>query len=266
MFRIRQITLALSMAMASMLFASTPEFQSCYRITGVNGTTNSWRITGDILNTAPLGFGASDATNNDLVFCYCSNGDIDVYRVTNIVSVSFNILTCDVVYHENGTPRAGQPQAGYQIISRTNVYGVAYLPSLTFDPCPEYLQNGARNINLKVMMSNLTETTVSKKFVMTYVGEQTVNAGSTILPYSNVRVANTNTSVIALGNPQIQTNGVSDGAIMYLRGASTNIGIQITNGAGVLTDCNLGFLLKSNDVMQLVFMSGQWAEIKRVDQ
>jgi hypothetical protein len=258
--------LAMALIAASALWASMAEYQATYDITGINGTGSSWRVVGVVGNDGIQGFSASDAVVNDLVFCFCANGDIDAYLVTNIVSVSFNTLTCDVVYMENGTPRSGQPEPGYQIICRTNANGIAYLPSETYNTIPEYLRNGARNLNLQIVNSNLMEQTASKRFVSIYSGEQVVNAGGTITPYGNVKVSNTNTATITLGVPQIATNNVSDGMMMYLRGATNSNGIQITNGGGLRMDCGLNFLLKSNDVMQLVFMDGAWTETKRVDQ
>jgi hypothetical protein len=106
----------------------------------------------------------------------------------------------------------------------------------------------------------------SKKFVATLSAEQVVNAGGMITPYSNVKVNNTNGVTIALGNPQVATNGVVDGTIMYLRGSAGTGGIQFINGNGVATDCELGFLLKPEDTLQFVFMDGKWMEVKRIDK
>jgi hypothetical protein len=107
---------------------------------------------------------------------------------------------------------------------------------------------------------------IAGTIVLANSGEQVLNDGGTITPYSNVKVNNTNGVTIALGNPQVATNGVADGTIMYLRGATGTGGIQFINGNGVATDCELGFLLKPEDVMQFVFFSGQWTEVKRLDK
>ena len=137
--------------MAGVLLASQPLFQGQYEITGVDGNTNTgFRLVGKFEDASLLGWGASDATTNDLIFCYSSFGDLDLWKVTNIVSVSGANLTVDVEYNETGVPRAGAPQAGYQIMCRPGYDGYAsFIPSLTFGSFTEYLQNGARNLNLK---------------------------------------------------------------------------------------------------------------------
>jgi microcystin-dependent protein len=131
--------------------ASQPLFQGQYSITGITGDTNTgWRLIGTFDDASLLGWGAADAATNDLIYCYSSYGDLDLFKVTNIVSVAGINLTVDVIYNETGVPRAGAPQAGYQIMCRPGYDGVAsFIPSLTFGQFSEYLQNGARNLNLK---------------------------------------------------------------------------------------------------------------------
>jgi hypothetical protein len=107
---------------------------------------------------------------------------------------------------------------------------------------------------------------IANTIVLANSGEQVLNEGGTITPASNIKVNNTNGTVIALGNPQIATSGVLYGTVMYLRGATGTGGIQFVNGNGVATDCELGFLLKPEDVMQFVFLGGKWTEVKRVDR
>jgi len=133
------------------ILASTPLFQGQYEITSVNGATNTgWRLIGVFDDASLLGWGASDCLSNDVIYCYSSYGDMDIYLITNVVSVVGAALTVDVVYNETGTPRAGAPQSGYQIMCRQGFDGVAsFIPSLTFGQYTEYLQNGARNLALK---------------------------------------------------------------------------------------------------------------------
>ena len=106
----------------------------------------------------------------------------------------------------------------------------------------------------------------SKLFVATYSGEQIINAGSSIVPHSNVRLNNTNGVLVTLGNPQIITNLISDGTTMTLRGATGTGEIKFVNGNGMAMDCALGFLLKPEDVLQFVFLDGKWTEVKRIDK
>jgi hypothetical protein len=150
------IVLGLTM-LAGTIFASVPLFQGRYTISGITGDTNvGWRVIGKFEDSSLLGYGASDASIGDVIFSYSSFGDADEFRITNIVSVTGLNLTVDVIYNEVGIPRAGAPQPGEQIMCRKTTNGLAYLPSLSFDSYPEYLQNSARNLNLKYALTNAT--------------------------------------------------------------------------------------------------------------
>lgn len=130
--------------------ASQPPFRGQYEISGIDGNTNTgWRLTGVFDDSSLLGYGAVDATNGDLLFHKSSFGDLDIYRVTNIVSVTGINLTIDVAYNEPGTPRSGGPEAGYAILARPITNGV--VPRLSGASYQNYstdLMNDAININL----------------------------------------------------------------------------------------------------------------------
>jgi len=119
--------------------------------------------------------------------------------------------------------------------------------------------------NLNVGGSVVASSVEAKDFTMTYAGEQTLTNGATITPYSNIKVDNAG-GLITLGNPQIGTNGISDGAMLVLRGAAGTGGIQLTNGNGVALNCTQSFLVEENDIMDFLFFDGQWSEIKRIDK
>jgi len=105
----------------------------------------------------------------------------------------------------------------------------------------------------------------AKDFVMTYSGEQELTNGATITPHSNVKVDNTG-GVITLGNPQIETNGINDGMVLVMRGATGTGGIQLTNGNGIALNCTQSFLINEYDVLNFVFIDGVWQELQRIDR
>jgi len=110
-------------------------------------------------------------------------------------------------------------------------------------------------------------TLIANAVVLSGNTEQIVNDGSTIVVASNVKICNTNESGITLGDPQIETNGILDGMIMYVRGSTNSSGgINFVQGNGVMLDCEQGFLLKPEDILKFVFFDGKWVETKRIDK
>ena len=137
-------------------FASQLPFGGTYDVYSVSGATNTgWRLIGTFADDSLLGYGAADCVTGDVVLCYSSAGDDDLYIVTNVVSVSGPTLTVDVIYDEAGTPRVGAPEAGRLIMGRQGADKVPYTPSLTFGAYPEYLLNGARYLFLKYAIDNI---------------------------------------------------------------------------------------------------------------
>ena len=127
--------------------ASQPIFHARFDILGSTSLDSNvaFRVTGDVMDESPLGYSIADVAINDYVICDTPYGDIDRYRVTNIVSKIGITLTCDLRYDEPGYPRWEDVGAGYQIICKSSDLDVLYIPSLTWGLINEYLQNGARN-------------------------------------------------------------------------------------------------------------------------
>ena len=127
--------------------ASEPPFQASYNILGYISIDSNvaFRVIGDIVDDSPLGFSIYNVATNDYVFCNTPNGDIDRYRITSIVNITGNVLTCDIRYDEPGYPRYEAPGSGFQIICNESAVGAIYIPSLTYGLITEYLYNGARN-------------------------------------------------------------------------------------------------------------------------
>ncbi|MFC1453550.1 hypothetical protein ACFLQL_00030 [Verrucomicrobiota bacterium] len=122
-----------------------------------------------------------------------------------------------------------------------------------------------KNIN---NIASMTSTGIAnfKTIALNYSGQQELNSGDTISPYSNIKINSTNSGVITLGDPQILTNGIADGSIIFIKGADATEGILLTNGQGILTDCELSFLIKPNDVIQFMYLDDKWVEIERIDK
>lgn len=238
--------------------ASEPSLNVPYQITAVDVVSNGWfRLQGWVHDASQLGYGAPDVATNDYVIVQSGiYGDVDLYRITNIWSQADGWLVCDVVYAEDGTPRAGQPESGFQEISRDG-----YLYSTTFGGPSEYLQNGARNLFYKIMDNRVAA--IETNFAASV--EQVLTNGATIQVYGNIKISTTN-DLVLLGNPQIETNGISEGKQIFVRGAIVTGGIMFTNGAGLALDCCQSFLFGTNDVMTFFFSDGLWVETKRVDR
>ena len=148
------------------VYASTALFQAVYVVKGIDTLdTNSWRVIGDVIDSSPLGYGPSDVGTNYIVYCWTEYGDVDEYKITNIYARSNLSLTCDVVYDQEGTPRAGAPTPGNQIICDSST-----LPSITYG-VHESLQNGARNLK-EMSLTNLASdaSTWSSHYATNLVG------------------------------------------------------------------------------------------------
>lgn len=146
---------------ASVAIASQPLFQGWLLITGVDGDTTTWRVTGTYFDYAMVGFAAGDCAAGDVVYSGSRWGDSDLFLITNVYYSAGNDLIVDVVYDEIGTPRAGAPQPGLQIICRRDVDGVDSIPSASVGQSYEYFENEARTLNLKyaikVAATNITD-------------------------------------------------------------------------------------------------------------
>ncbi|MFA7333526.1 MAG: hypothetical protein WC130_04440 [Kiritimatiellia bacterium] len=258
---IGRLILILAMS-ASVAGASMPLLNVPYQVTAVDALTNGqFRLQGWVHDGSQLGYGAPDVATNDYLINHAqTTGDIDLYRITEIWSQADSWMVCDVIYVESGTPRAGQPEAGYQEISRSG-----YLYSTTFGGPSEYLQNGARNLFYHMLDGRVTGVETGKLDKFSATAEQVLTNGATIAYYGNALVSTAN-ATITLGNPQIQTNGVSEGSLMFLRGAAVTGGIMVTNGSGVALDCRQSFLIGTNDLMSFFFTGGAWVETRRIDR
>jgi hypothetical protein len=242
--------------------ASMPSLNVPYQITAVDALTNGlFRLQGYVYDASQLGYGSPDVATNDYVIVQGGiTGDIDLYRISNIWSQADSWLVVDVAYAEDGTPRSGQPESGYQEISRNG-----FIYSTTFGGPSEYLQNGARNLFYKMLADRMVGVETGKLDRFSPSAEQVLTNGATIQYYGNVKISTEN-ALTLLGSPQIQTNGVTDGSVMLLRGASVTGGILITNGVGVALDCRQSFLFSTNDFMSFFFNDAVWYETKRIDR
>jgi hypothetical protein len=254
----RRIASLLLMSICVALMGSMPLLNVPYHITSVDAMTNGlFRLQGYVYDVSQLGSGAPDVATNDYVIVQGGiTGDIDLYRISNIWSQADSWLVVDVAYAENGEPRSGQPESGYQEISRSG-----YLYSTTFGGPSEYLQNGARNLFYHLLDDRVAA--IETNFDAT--AEQVLTNGATIQAFGSVKIS-TADALIVLGSPQIQTNGVSEGKQMFGRGAAVTGGIMFTNSAGVALDCKQSFLFSTNDFMSFFFSDGVWVETKRIDR
>jgi len=149
----RRIASLLLVLICVALMGSMPLLNIPYQITSVDALTNGlFRLQGYVYDASQLGYGAPDVATNDCVIIQGGiTGDIDLYRISNIWSQADSWLVVDVAYAEDGAPRSGQPEAGYQEISRDG-----YLYSTTFGGPSEYLQNGARNLFYRLLATRVT--------------------------------------------------------------------------------------------------------------
>jgi len=259
MWLLKQIGLIIfAVMLATTVMASKPLLNVSYQIAAVDVLTNGlFRLQGWVYDWSQVGYGASDVETNDYIVNRSQIwGDIDLYRISNIWSQADSWLVCDVEYAESGTPRAGQPEAGNQEISRDG-----YLYSTIFGGPDEYLQNGARNLFYHLLDERVAA--IETNFAASV--EQVLTNGSTIQVFGNIKISTTNETV-TLGTPQIETNGISEGKQIFVRGASVTGGIMFTDGAGLRLDCCQSFLFSTNDLLVFFYSDGQWVETKRIDR
>lgn len=152
-------------------YASQPPFEAGYVVDSVwdADVGVSWNVSGKVQDGSPLGYTALDARTNDLVFCENIYGDIDMFRITNIVVQTATNLVCQVVYNEAGAPRIGSPVAGNQMICSFNTNNSPFEASQGAASVSEYLWNGARNL-----MANMAIAETAKRWSL-YPATQTVN-------------------------------------------------------------------------------------------
>ena len=251
--------------------AAEPLVQGELEITAWSEWTagTSYRVVGEFRDYSVAGRVGTDIEAGHYLFTETILGDVDAWQITNIVAAGTINVTVDVAYAESGTSRVGMV-VGYAPVCAlsSNAVGYPQQPAPEFCHVSENLMNGIRNYAFRrVGIGGDWEvgTVRASNYVVLASSQQVLTNGATIEPYGNLVVTTTNT-LISLGNPQIQTNGITEGMMMYMRGAASSGGIQLTNGAGVVLDCELHYLLKENDILQFVFLDGAWREMRRVDK
>ena len=125
-----------------------PSFQAGYNITGIteDATPGIWVLTGDIVDNTPLNLSATGVTIGYFVYVSTYTGNIDQYIVTSIVSAVNLDLVCKVAYNEPGTPSVGGPVTGLGVVCQ-----FPDQPPIGDLGGAEYLVNGIRNINAKLL-------------------------------------------------------------------------------------------------------------------
>lgn len=250
--------------------ASPPHVQGEYEVKGWAELAPgaSYRVRGEFRDYSPAGFAGTDLAAGQYMFTESILGDVDAWVVTNIVAAGVVAVTMDVAYAESGTPRVGMV-VGYAPVCAlsSNAAGFPQQPGPEYVRVSENLMNGARNYALRRIGSggNMDADTVrATNYVVRPSGEQVLTNGAVILPRGNALVR-TEDDTISLGTPQIETNGVEEGMTMWLRVLPTSGKIALTSGEGVTLDCDCSFMLRTNDVMEMIFFGGKWREMKRID-
>jgi len=267
------------MAAAITASASEPKLNVPYQITSVDTLTNGqFRLQGNVWDASLLGFGAPDVETNDyLVIQAAGSGDIDLYQIKEIWSQAGTWLVCDVEYAESGTPRAGQPEAGKQMISRDG-----YLYSTTFG-IGEYLQTGARNLFYAMLADRVgvvesgkldragdtiewltvNGTLTAKGPTVLEPGDvQVITNGGQIAPLAGyVRIRSGGGEVAELATPQIGEGAA--GQVVIIQGTNNTNIVTVTNGVDLVLSEGVPFTFGSNAVMQLVYNGQAWTEIHR---
>jgi hypothetical protein len=91
-------------------------------ISGVSVTGAEWRVSGRIYDNTVVGFSGLDVRTGFILACESEYGDVDLYRVSNIVTQDAINLTLIVAYVADGTnstPRIGAPTFGQAALSET---------------------------------------------------------------------------------------------------------------------------------------------------
>jgi hypothetical protein len=254
MGRIWQILIIL--AMAANAWSSQPLLNVPYNITAVDALTNGlFRLIGTTHDYSWLGYGASDIQTNDYVVIQSATyGDIDLYRISNIWSQADSLFICDVVYAEDGTPRAGQPEPGYQEISRDG-----YLYSTTFGGPSEYLQNGARNLFFHLLDDRVVE--LEKGIYAPGAIQVITNGGSVTASGVYVKICSGGGEVASLATPQITAG--TNGQFLTIQGTNSSNTVTVTNGTDLALNEEVPFTFGSNAVMGLIYNDGVWVERHR---
>ena len=99
---------------------------------------------------------------------------------------------------------------------------------------------------------------------------QSITAGSGIIANrSNVKIVGDSGAITITANPQINFTGdKQDGQLLILRGTDDTNTVTIVEGNGVILDSGLDFTLGQNDILELIFDTGEdaWIEITRSDK
>ena len=79
----------------------------------VRNYTNYWEVHGVVIDYSVTAWTANDVRSNMYIMCETKYGDIDAYRISNVITSDVKWLYCNVIYvGTNTTPRVGQPTIG----------------------------------------------------------------------------------------------------------------------------------------------------------
>lgn len=133
---------------ASIAFASQPLVQGEIDIADYSEQVEnqSYRISGSFYDLSVVGFDGTDIAVSNLVFTEAINGDVDAWRITNIVAAGAVSVTVDVVYVESVSNTVGMV-AGYAGVCSlsTNSVGFPQTPSPEFCHLSGNMLNQIRN-------------------------------------------------------------------------------------------------------------------------
>lgn len=142
-----------SVVLAAFLARSeTPRFAGEFTISNVVEYAEgvSYRVDGAYQDLTPLGYDATNISTGDLVFIETSLGDVDVWRITNIVAADTVNAQLDVRYLPVGsTSRVGMVAGVAAICTLDNNFPMR--PSETGARVSEHLLNEIRNYSFRLI-------------------------------------------------------------------------------------------------------------------
>ena len=95
--------------------AETPPLRMTMDVTGITATGAQWIVSGKVYDTTAQGSVGTDITTNCLVACETDMGDVDIYRIDEVLSSTALNLSALVSYLPDGSnavPRIGGPTFG----------------------------------------------------------------------------------------------------------------------------------------------------------
>jgi len=148
------IFLCATMMLIPCVHAEKALFQGELTITNtvVHTVNQSYRIYGTFVDRSVSGFIGSDASTNDLVFTETVYGDVDAWKITNIITETATQLSVDVLYLPSSTNRVGM-SAGVAVICTlsTNDNFYPQPPSITGARVSKHMLNAINNYSWRLI-------------------------------------------------------------------------------------------------------------------